>query len=321
MPKRRLGKGIDALLQGKDLEQLSNMTNVLLVEVDKIIPNPRQPRTRFNDDTLAELADSIREKGVIQPIIAEDQGDGTYTIVAGERRYRAAKIAGLNEIPVIPQDFSDEEKLEIALVENLQREDLNPIDEATALDHAMRNAGYTQEQLARRLGKSRPAVANSLRLLKLAPEMKEALSSGLISAGHARALLTVADTTERTKLFSRIQSEGLSVREVEQAGRPASDEAGADATSEKPGEAAPAEPDMADLSITDETDEFEPPPGVAPRPERKSPELQQVEDALVRALGTKVFIRGGDQKGRVEISYYSTADLDRLIEILGVSIE
>jgi len=321
VPKRRLGKGIDALLQGKDLEQLSNMTNVLLVDIDRIIPNPRQPRTRFNDDTLAELADSIREKGVIQPIIAEDQGDGTYTIVAGERRYRAAKIAGLNEIPVILQDFSDEEKLEIALVENLQREDLNPIDEATALDHAMRNAGYTQEQLARRLGKSRPAVANSLRLLKLAPEMKEALSSGLISAGHARALLTVADTTERTKLFSRIQSEGLSVRQVERAARPADEEAGADAATEKSGEAVAAEPDMSDLSITDDTDEFEPPPGAAPRPARKSPELQQVEDALVHALGTKVFIRGGDQKGRIEISYYSTADLDGLIEILGASIE
>ena len=203
MSKRRLGKGIDALLEGRDLEQLSSMTRVLLVGIDKLQPNPRQPRTRFDDEALRELADSIREKGVIQPIIAEDRGDGSYTIVAGERRYRAAKIAGLSEVPVIPQDFSDDEKLEIALVENLQREDLNPIDEATALDGAMRNAGYTQEQLAQRLGKSRPAIANSLRLLKLETEIQEALASAQITAGHARALLAIADTTQRQELFSR----------------------------------------------------------------------------------------------------------------------
>ncbi len=306
MSKRRLGKGIDALLQGKDLEQLSNMTSILLVEIDKLQPNPKQPRTRFDDETLVELADSIREKGVIQPIIAEDQGDGSYTIVAGERRYRAAKIAGLSEVPVIPQDFSDDEKLEIALVENLQREDLNPIDEATALSDAMRNAGYTQEQLARRLGKSRPAVANSLRLLKLEIEMQGALASGEITAGHARALLAITDSAERKELFSRIRSEGLSVREAEAAGRPPEQESRVEDTP---------------IIDDDDTDELEGPPAVKPQPERKSPELQRVENELVRVLGTKVVIRGGDQKGRIEIAYYSTGDLDRLIEILGVSVD
>ena len=220
MSKRRLGKGIDALLEGRDLEQLSSMSRVLLIAVDKLQANPKQPRTQFDDESLGELAESIREKGVIQPIIAEDQGDGSYTIVAGERRYRAAKIAGLTEVPVISKDFSDDEKLEIALVENLQREDLNPIDEAIAIDSAMRNAGYTQEQIAQRLGKSRPAIANSLRLLKLNAEMRKALASAQITAGHARALLAIADSAERKELFSRIQTEGLSVRESEAAGRP-----------------------------------------------------------------------------------------------------
>ena len=301
MSKRRLGKGIDALLEGRDLEQLSSITRVLQVEIDKLQPNPKQPRTRFDDEALKELADSIREKGVIQPIIAEDRGDGSYTIVAGERRYRAAKIAGLSEVPVIPHDFSDDEKLEIALVENLQREDLNPIDEATALDSAMRNAGYTQEQLAQRLGKSRPAIANSLRLLKLETRMQEALASGQITAGHARALLTVADTTERRKLFARIQSEGLSVREAEAAARP-------------------VDP-VPSTDVGNDANETKARPTVAIQPERKSPELQRVEDELVRVLGTKVVIRGGDKKGRIEIAYYSADDLDRLIEILGVSVD
>ena len=314
MSKRRLGKGIDALLQGRDLEQLSNMASLLHVEIDRLQPNPSQPRSRFNDESLKELANSIREKGVIQPILAEDRGDGTYTIVAGERRYRAAKIAGLTEVPVIPGDFSEGEKLEIALVENLQREDLNPLDEAIAFENAMQNSGYTQEQLAQRLGKSRPAIANSLRLLKLETEMKEAVATGEISAGHARALLAISDPTGRKELYKRIQSEGLSVREAEAAGRPNDEPADA-------GRPAAASGDSGGPVIIDETDEFEEPPGAGPQTERKSPELQRLEDELVRSLGTKVFIRGGDRKGRIEIAYYSTEDLDRLIDLLGVSID
>jgi ParB family transcriptional regulator, chromosome partitioning protein len=313
--KRRLGKGIDALLQGRDLEQLSNMARLLQVEIDRLHPNPKQPRTRFNDDSLQELANSIREKGVIQPILAEDQGDGTYTIIAGERRYRAAKIAGLTEIPVIPQDFSEEEKLEIALVENLQREDLNPIDEAIAFDAAMQNAGYTQDQLAQRLGKSRSAIANGLRLLKLDTRMQEALASGQITAGHARALLAINKGAERKDLFKRIQAEGLSVREAEAAGRPTD----APSADEPRADVPPA--DAGAMVIDDEGDVLEGPPAHTPATERKSPELQRLEDELVRILGTKVVIRGGDQTGRIEIAYYSTGDLDRLIELLGVSID
>ena len=155
MSKRRLGKGIDALLQGRPLEEITNMASILMVDLERISPNPDQPRKLFNDDSLKELANSIREKGVIQPILAEDRGDGTYTIVAGERRYRAAKLAGLDEVPVITQELSDEEKLEIALIENIQREDLNAIDAARALQHAM-------EQGASRRTSSRGAWARAV---------------------------------------------------------------------------------------------------------------------------------------------------------------
>lgn len=318
MSKRRLGKGIDALLQGRPLEELSNMTTVLQVELDRLHPNPRQPRTRFDEDTLKELADSIREKGVIQPIIAEDRGDGTFTIVAGERRYRAARLAGLTQVPVISQDFSDEEKLEIALVENLQREDLNPIDEAHALESAMSAAGYTQDQLARRLGKSRSAVANTVRLLKLEPEIREALANGEISAGHARALLSRPDQEERLALFQRILSEGLSVREAELDGRPAEKTVPEPAVARpRSGTSAGEEPEDTP-SIGAGTGSLEVP---SPAAALKSPELQRVEDALVDALGTRVTIKGSDRKGTIQIEYYSTGDLDRLLEVLGVTVD
>ncbi|MFW5745147.1 MAG: ParB/RepB/Spo0J family partition protein, partial [Spirochaetota bacterium] len=149
MSKRRLGKGIDALLQGRPLDQLQQMTSIVMVGIDDISPNPDQPRKRFSEASLAELADSIRERGIIQPILAEDTGDGTYVIVAGERRYRAAKLAGLTEVPVIAQELTEEEMLEVALVENIQREDLNPIDEARALQSALDQSGATQDQLAK----------------------------------------------------------------------------------------------------------------------------------------------------------------------------
>lgn len=321
MPKRRLGKGIDALLQGRDLEQLSNMSSVLMVDIDRLEPNPDQPRTRFNDETLKELAVSIREKGVLQPILAEDRGDGTYIIVAGERRHRAARLAGLDEVPVISHDFSDEEKLEIALVENLQREDLNAIDEALAFEAAMKRAGYTQEQLAARLGKSRPSIANSLRLLRLEPEIKNALADGTISPGHARSLLSLSDPEARMNLFKRILNEGLNVRQAEAVVRPA--EAGGASTP----------------SIEISEDALEPPPGDDGADDRAgragdskrpassrttselSPELKRLEEKLVEHLGTRVVIRGTEQKGHVQIQYHNPDDLNQLLETLGITLD
>lgn len=309
MSKRRLGKGIDALLQGRDLEQLDNMSSVLFVDIDKLQANPDQPRNRFDDTTLAELADSIREKGLIQPIIAEDRGDGTFIIVAGERRYRASRLAGLTQVPVLPGEFSAEEKLEIALVENIQREDLNPIDEARAFESAMENGKLTQEELAKRLGMSRSAVANSIRLLKLEHEIRDAISAGQVSAGHARALLAV-DGNQRRELFERIRNEGLSVRETESAVRPAESPATGSAGSRAKG---PTE-----VPLIETEGEFEYPTA---QPGRRDPQLERLQELLVEKFGTKVGIRGSASSGRIEIAYYSQDDLDRLIALFGLSID
>jgi len=318
--KRRLGKGIDALLQGRDLEQLDNMSSVLLVDIDKLQPNPNQPRNRFDDTTLSELASSIQEKGLIQPIIAEDRGDGTFVIVAGERRYRAARIAGLDQVPVLPRDFSPEEKIEIALVENIQREDLNPIDEALAFESVMDNGGYTQDQLAKRLGMSRPAVANALRLLKLETDIRESIAAGEISAGHARALLAV-EGGERRTLFERIRADGLSVRDAEAAVRSAGPGSGstlADGATGSPETG--LSPDEAsgrgEVPLIENEDALEVPAGP-----RRSPELDLLEDELVRKFGTKVLVRGSDTSGRIEMSYYSPDDLNRLIDLLGITLD
>lgn len=280
------------------------MATILTVSIDRIKPNPDQPRRSFPEGPLNELADSIREKGIIQPILAEDQGDGTYIIVAGERRFRAAQIAGLDSIPVIPQELDDDEKLEVALVENLQREDLNPIDQAIALKSVMDHTKCTQEQLAQRLGISRPTIANTLRLLKLEPQIQSALTDGTLSAGHARALLSLESEAERKELFARIQAEGLSVRAAELLSQPV----------DRPIPAAPQ------ISEREETLEIST-SGAVPGSPRKSVELQQIEDKLVHLLGTKVVVKGTNKKGKIEIPYFSSEDLERLIEALGVSLD
>ncbi len=317
MSKRRLGKGIDALLQGRDLEQLSTMSSILQVEIDRIKPNPDQPRKSFPEDSLKELSDSIREKGVIQPILAEDRGDGHFVIVAGERRFRAAQMAGLTEVPVISQEFSEDEKLEIALIENIQREDLNPVDEARALQHILQQSGSTQEELAKRLGKSRPAVANSLRLLRLDDAALNALAAGTLTPGHARALLKIESPEERSALFERIMTEGLSVRAAEFAARgdeiPAEEavdaEVGnAEAYPSQGTKATPSESDGGGSTVAARD-------GVL-----KSPELQQIEDKLIDHVGGRVVIRGSDHRGKIEITYQSTEDFERIIEAIGLKL-
>lgn len=285
MSKRALGKGIDALLQGRDLEQLEKMSALITVSIDKVRPNPQQPRQVFNRSSLEELSKSIREKGIIQPIIAEDEGNGRYTVIAGERRFRAAQIAGLKEIPVLPRNFSEEEKFEIALIENIHREDLSPIEEAKAYAKIIETYGLSQEELSKKIGKNRSTIANSVRLLNLPEEMQNSLDRKEMTAGHARALLSIEDAERQREVFSRVLKEDLSVRETEKL---ASERSARAAAKKK----------------------------VKPSAPERNVDLYNMENRFIELLGTKVSIKGDGQKGKVEIFYYSLEDLNRIFEIL-----
>ncbi len=323
MAKRRLGKGIDALLQGNDLEQTASPSQVVSVPIDDLVASPHQPRKQFSQTALQELADSIREKGVIQPILAERREDGTYEIIAGERRFRAARLAGLDVVPVLPRSFTEEEKIEIALIENLQRQDLNPIEEAVAYRSLLKSAELTQEQLAQRLGINRSTVANAMRLLQLPEEMRHSVAAGEISAGHGRVVVGVADETLRQRLYEVICRDGISVRQAERIAsdissglgeqaflRPAEPQAdpqtGAE-TDGAPSDAADGRGKAAGSSGAREPSE---------RPARKTPELREMEERLLKTLGTKVSIIGSNTRGRVQIDYFSMDDLERIYEII-----
>jgi ParB family chromosome partitioning protein len=284
MSKRALGKGIGALLgeEGK-----GEPANPLEVPISSLRPNPHQPRQEFSEESLRELADSIREKGVLQPILVEAAEEGEYLIVAGERRVRAARLAGLRSIPVVVRQLTPQERLEVALIENLQREDLTPIEQAQAYRSLMEMGALSQEQLSQRVGKERSTVANTLRLLRLPEEAREAINSGAISAGHARALLSLANPSDVPVLMKRIVERGLSVRETEEA-------AGALNRGKKGRAAGPSR----------ET---------GPRGDAHTRDIQQ---ALLERLGTKVEIRGTARKGRIEIFYFSSEELERLLKLL-----
>jgi ParB family transcriptional regulator, chromosome partitioning protein len=281
--KRALGKGLDALIQTESQKNDDQLAASEL-PIDEIDPNNDQPRKRFNDGALDELADSIREKGIIQPIIVEKKGE-RYRIIAGERRFRAAKIAGLEKVPVVVRHYESEEMFQISLIENIQRENLNPIEEASAYETIMKQTGLSQEALASQVGKSRSALANSLRLLKLNKRFKDALEDARITPGHARALLSVVNPSDQDYLFSKVVEDGLSVREAE---------------------------DFADrLNLGGNT------PKVKAKEEKKrSPDIISVEQKLIESLGTKVQLKGSLVKGRIEISYYSKNDLERLYDLL-----
>ncbi|MDR1363412.1 MAG: ParB/RepB/Spo0J family partition protein, partial [Spirochaetaceae bacterium] len=213
-----LGGGIESLLPigiDEGVDRVAGRGGDVMLPLDKISANPDQPRKNFDEDALKELAASIKQHGVIQPIIVEEEENGSYTIITGERRSRAARMAGLSEIPAIIRKFSDEQRIAVALVENIQRADLNPIEEAAAYKHLMETAKLSQDQAAARLGKNRSTLANAMRLLKLPPEMQNALKTGGISAGHARAILSLDSPEAQEKLFSEILNEGFSVREAE----------------------------------------------------------------------------------------------------------
>lgn len=304
MAKKRLGKGIDALIQGQDVDEETRRAAVIQVPIEQLRPNPEQPRKQFSEEHLQELTDSIREKGVIQPVLAEQAEDGTFLIIAGERRFRAAEKAGLSEVPVLPRRFSREEKLEIALIENLQREDLNPIDEAEAYRGLMERAGLTQEQLSRRLGLNRSTVANALRLLRLPDELKQEIVEGRLTAGHARAILAVDNEDGRRRLARRIREEALSVRQAEEVAQNLHASAGAPRGEGGRG-AAPASREQGSSSE-----------GTGSKGAEKSPELRALEEQLLDALGTKVVVKGSESKGRIEIEYYSMDDLERLADII-----
>lgn len=211
--KNGLGKGLDALFLDNSIEGENG--SPLTLKLYEIEPNRDQPRKSFDEDALAELADSIAEHGIIQPLLVRPLADGGYQIIAGERRWRAARMAGLTEVPVLVKEITESEIMELALVENLQREDLNPIEEAEGLRTLMESYGMTQEEAAKRVGKSRPAVANATRLLLLPPKVVELVKDGTLSAGHARALLALSDDDRIRDLAEEIVKKGLSVRDTE----------------------------------------------------------------------------------------------------------
>ncbi|MDR1930483.1 MAG: ParB/RepB/Spo0J family partition protein, partial [Treponema sp.] len=291
MAKSRLGKGLGALLpdeekqNGKTSPPGGSKTGEIFIPLDKLRANPGQPRTRFDTAELEELAASIRKQGIIQPVIADEGEDGSYIIVAGERRARAARLAGLTEVPAVLRRYTGEKRLEVALIENIHRSDLNPIEEALAYKRIMESGGLSQDETAARVGKNRSTVANALRLLKLPQEMRIALEEGALSAGHARALLSLAGAGMQKKLFAEIAARGLSVRAAEK--RAAELSGGGDSAGKGPGK---------------------PPP--------RDSELKALEERLIETLGTKVRINGDLKRGRIEIDYYSMDDFDRLLELL-----
>lgn len=304
-----LGKGLDALLQGASVggapgaggnaprsvgSNADSGAGVVELKVDPalLLPNPHQPRREFNEEALRELADSIREHGVIQPVIVEQTDDGAYFIVAGERRTRAARLAGLSEIPVVVRKYSDERKLEIALIENIQREDLNPLEEAEAYHELMVLENLSQEEAAARVGKSRPAVANALRLLKLPDDMRAALKDGRISPGHARAILSTVNPSDQQVLFARILDASLSVRESEALASELNG-GGRAAKKNRPGKER----------------------GASSREGPRDADLAALQEKLIELLGTKVTLKGDASKGVLEIAYFSSDDLNRLFEI------
>lgn len=278
----RLGRGYDALIPNAG--SIKNQ-ETSFIDIQLIITNPDQPRKDFDPVALQELANSIKEKGVLQPILVEKTGD-KYLIIAGERRYRAALMAHLTQVPIIMGHFSKQEKLEIALIENIQRKDLTPIEEALAYEALMKNSSLNQDELAKKVGKNRSTIANSLRLLKLNDQMKEAVSRGTLTAGHARAILSVDSKENQQKLFEAIEKKGLSVREAEAV--------------------------AAKLNQEDDN-------AVNPKlyNSKKDPEMAATEQRFAEKLGTKVALKGTMKKGKLEISYKTKEELLHLYEMLG----
>lgn len=290
---RGLGKGLDLLIPAatqkadsvKSEEKVENSSaQETLVKITKVEPNREQPRKNFDEDALQELADSIKQFGLLQPILVQDRKTH-YEIIAGERRWRAAKLAGLKEVPVIIRDYTEQEIVEISLIENIQREDLNPIEEAQAYKKLLTEFNLKQDEVAERVSKSRTAVTNSMRLLKLCDEVQQMIIDDMISTGHARALISIEDPEQQYTIAQRVFDEKLSVRDVEKL-------------------------------VKDLNKPQKPKKEVV---EDKSLDIiyQDVEEKLKQSLGTKVSIASkGNGAGKLEIEFYTHDDLDKIIELL-----
>jgi len=277
MKRGGLGRGLDVLLpqSGELLE-----TVVRDISIDEIDPNASQPRRDFDKEALEQLADSIREAGVLSPILVVENGM-RYRIVAGERRYRAARLAGLETVPCIVRSMTNEQQMEAALIENLQRQDLNPIEEAAAIRSLMQECGYTQEQAARKLGKSRPAIANALRLLNLPKAVTDLVVTGDLSAGHARVLAGLDSEARQLELAHQCVLHGYSVRRLEELAK-------------------------ARLAVRQ----------AAPKREA-GPELMALQNAMREALGLKTTLSGTETRGKITLSYNSAQELEHLYEVIG----
>ena len=272
-----LGSGMSSLFSSNEIEE-KHSGGVLEVDINKITPNPKQPRNKFDDATLMELADSIKEVGVLQPITVKKNGD-FYIIIAGERRWRAARIAGLEKIPAIEKDLDELKILEAALIENVQREDLNPMEEAYTYKRLSEEYSLSQEQIAKKVGKSRTVVANAIRLLNLDERVQTFIKENRISNGHGRALIPL-DKEQQFELAERIIDEGLSVRQIEE---------------------------LVKEIKTEKT--------IAPNPELARACVEIAKD-LKSIFGTKVTIKNGKKKGKIEIEYYSPDELDRIVGLM-----
>lgn len=279
--RKGLGKGLGALIEDFNDQSAAAEDGAVRLPLQKIEPNPLQPRKTFNPDELDSLADSIRTHGIIQPLTVRKMPSGFYQIIAGERRWRAARLAGLSEVPVVVIEADDKKAMELALIENLQRSDLNPIEEALGYQELMGTYEMTQEQAAARVGKSRPAVANALRLLSLSPAVLELVKDGTLSAGHARALIPVKDEPQQLSLAQKVIALGLSVRQTESLCK----------------------------KLNKQTQEQKP----------QTPQvdyLAECEKELTAGLGRKVRIVSGKRKGRIELEYYGQDDLQQLYDAL-----
>jgi len=278
-----LGRGLDSLIPSAPQPTVAEKDAVyFMCNTDRIRPNPYQPRIQFSDDELAELSASIKEQGVLQPLLVRKNAAG-YELIAGERRLRASKMAGLKQVPVLVKDISDTEMLEMSIIENIQREALNPLEEAEAYHRLMTEFKMTQEQAARRVGKSRPAVANMLRLRQLPQPIKDSINDGALSMGHARAILGIENPVRQKAVWREVVSKGLSVRQTESLAK------------KQKTEPKPAKPVQADSDNI---------------------YFRSLAEELSRQYGTRVQIIRQGKKGRVEIDFYSDDDLDRLLSIL-----